>query len=202
MATTSRGSKGRSTTKRPTVRGKATVARAKAPSVRARKPANAAASAQKAAAGYANGVLKSVRQRPLTAAVLAAGAAGAAAFLWAKRALIGEQASVARSKVRDKAVVARGKIGDLREQAGEQAAVLREEAGEKAKAFRGKLNERFFAVEEAIDLDPVREIDAQGARRAPKKSQSDIAAEALSLKQLGDSDPLLDEQSKVGAVAY
>jgi len=181
MATTSRGPKGRRTTKSST-------ARAAKPATRARKPATALESARDTAGGYAGTVLKTIRARPLAAASLAAGTAGTVAFLWAKRALIGEQAAVAREK-----------IGDLREQASDQAGVLRAEAGEKAKAFRGKLNERFFATEEATEFDAAGEVRGRGR---PNKLQNEISQEALTLKQLGDSEPMLDDQSKVGAIAY
>lgn len=181
MASTSRGPKRRSTTKTANKR-------AVKPAARPRARTTALETARETAGGYAGNFLKTIRARPLAAAALAAGTAGTAAFLWAKRALIGEQAAVARDK-----------IGDLREQASDQAGVLRAEAGEKAKAFRGKLNERFFATEEATAFDPAGEVRGHGR---PKKSQSEISQEALTLKQLGDTDPMLDDQSKVGAIAY
>lgn len=48
---------------------------------------------------------------------------------------------------------------------------------------------------------------ARPSRRGAAKSQSDIAEEALTLKETGKkarrpADPMIDEQTKVGAVAY
>ena len=179
MATTTRSPKGRTPAKRSTTKT----------TPRSRKPVSALESARETAGGYAGDLIETIRARPLAAAAVVATTAGAAALLWAQRKLIGEQASVARSK-----------IGDLRDEASEKASELREDAGEKAKAFRGKLNERFFATEEATDLDPETEVRAAGD--LPTKSQAEIAQEALTLKQLGEVDPLLGNQSKVGAIAY
>ena len=184
MATTTRSPKGRTPAKRSPVKRNGAKS---AP--RAHKPASSLETVRETTGDYASSLLETIRARPLAAAAVVATTAGAAALLWAQRKLIGEQASVARAK-----------IGDLREEAGEKASVLREEAGEKVKAFRGKLNERFFATEQATDVDPAAEVRA--ARDLPTKSQAEIAQEALTLKQLGEVDPLLDNQSKVGAIAY
>lgn len=184
MATTTRSPKGPTPAKRTSA--KRTVAKS-AP--RTRKPASSLDTVRDTAGGYAGGLLETIRARPLAAAAVVASTAGAAALLWAQRKLIGEQASIARDK-----------IGDLRDEAGEKASELREEAGEKAKAFRGKLNERFFAAGEATDVNP--EAETRVLHSAPTKTQAEIAQEALTLKQNGEVDPLLDNQSKVGAIAY
>lgn len=117
--------------------------------------------------GYAGEFLKAVRARPLAAAAIAASAAGAGAFLWAKRAVIGEQA----------------------ESAGEKLADLRDRASDQAITLRDKISERILSSEDSDNRIPV----------SPERSQSDIAAEALSLKEL---EPLAAEQSQVGAIAY
>ena len=137
------------------------------------------ASTSEIVGGTAGSFLKAIRARPYAAAAIAAGAAGASAFLWAKRAMIGEQAGVAGDK-----------IGELADRAGEQAGTL-----------RGKINDRFFAAENSSDVGPASaaKADRMTSGRRSKRSQSDIAAEALSLKQI---DPMVAEQSKVGAVAY
>lgn len=117
--------------------------------------------------GYAGGFLKAVRARPLAAAAIAASAAGAGAFLWAKRAVIGEQAESAGQK-----------LGELRDRASDQATTLRD-----------KISDRFLSSEDGDDRTPV----------SSERSQSNISAEGLSLKQL---EPLAAEQSQVGAIAY
>lgn len=181
MATTTRGRKADGTGKRSTPAG-----RAKRPASCSRKTTSSLETVRETAGGYAGNALKTIRRRPYTAALLAAGTAGAAAFLWAKRALIGEQAAVAREK-----------LGELRDQASDQVAALREEAGERAKGFRGKLNERFFATGEATAEDLVNDV-----KRGARKAQRELSREALSLKELGEKDSILPEQSKVGAIAY
>lgn len=185
MATTTRGTP-RGTTKRPT-------------ETRTRKPAARSTSSKASettleplkdvAGGYAGSFIQAVRSRPLAAAAIAASAAGAGTFLWAKRALIGEQANVAGEK-----------LGELGKQASKQAVMLKAKAGEQATALRGKFNERFFAADEATGFDPMSE--AQRASRSSKKTQGQIAEEALSLKEIVEIDPMTAEQSKVGAVAY
>ena len=185
MATTTRGTP-RGTTKRSTT-------------TRTRKPAARSTSSkaskttfdsvQDVASGYAGSFLQAVRSRPLAAAAIAAGAAGAGTFLWAKRALIGEQAAVAGEK-----------LGELRDQATEQAVMLKAKAGGQATALRGKFNERFFAADATTGFDPITE--AQRGDRSSKKTQGQIAEEALSLKEIGEIDAMAAEQSKVGAVAY
>lgn len=133
------------------------------------------ASTSKIAGGTAGSFVKAIRARPYAAAAIAAGAAGASAFLWAKRALIGEQAGVAGDK-----------FGEL---------------ADRASTLRGKINDRFFAAEDNSDVGPASaaKADRMTSGRRSKRSQSDIAAEELSLKQI---DPMVAEQSKVGAVAY
>ena len=182
MATNTRGPK--------STAAKRTPARAK-PAGRQQSAGTTLQRVAETAGGYAGPVVKTVRSRPYTAVAFLAGTAAAAAFLWVKRAVIGEQTAAAREK-----------ISDLREQAGEQAGILREEAGEKVKAFRGKLNERFVASGEATEIDVEGEARAHVGEFAPRKSQSEIAAEALSLKQIGETDRSPGEQSKVGAIAY
>ncbi len=185
MATTTRGTP-RGTTKR------ATATRSRKPAARStsgKASETTLDSVKDVAGGYAGNFIKAVRARPYAAAAIAAGAAGAGTFLWAKRALIGEQAAVATEK-----------LGELRDQAGEQAVILKAKASEQATTLRGKFNERFFAADEATGFDPISEAPRAG--RSSKKTQSPIAEEALSLKETAKIDPIATEQSKVGAVAY
>lgn len=135
------------------------------------------AGTKKAVGNSAGGFMQAIRARPYAAAAIAAGAAGASAFLWAKRAFIGEQASAAGEK-----------LTELRDQASEQATVL-----------KGKVSDRLFASDEGMDSVSAAKAERMNSRGSDR-SQSDIAAEALSLKQIGE--PTLAEQSKVGAVAY
>lgn len=196
MATTSRGTP-RGTTKHSTT-------------TRTRKPAARSTSSsatestlepvKKTVGGYGGSFIKAVRARPYAAAAIAAGAAGAGTFLWAKRALIGEQAGVASEKLAELRDQASDKASVLKAKASEQAGVLKAKAGEQATSLRGKFNERFFAADEATGFDPVAE--AQRSDRASKKTQSELAEEALTLKETGKSDPMIAEQIKVGAVSY
>jgi hypothetical protein len=171
MATTTR-TRAPNSTKR-----KATAPRSRSTASRANSTSKA--SANEIVGGYAGGFLQAVRARPYAAAAIAAGAAGASAFLWAKRAMIGEQASAA----------------------GEKLVELRGQASDQASALKGKVSERFFASDDSSDMDPASaaKTERMSSRRS-KRSQSEIAAEALSLKQVGD--PMAAEQSKIGAVAY
>ncbi len=121
---------------------------------------------------FDRGLLDSARERPFTAAAAIGGAVAAGVFLWSKRNQISDQ------------------ISDLSEQLNE----WREGSG----------SDRGFGSGSFAD-------DSQGfiARSGRKgaKSQSDIAEEALTLKETGKknkrpSDPTIDQQTKVGAVAY
>ena len=128
----------------------------RAPATAARKPAaskSTTASIAKATAGNsisaaADSVIKTVKARPLTAAAIAAGAAGAGALLWAKRGQIAEQAEALSEKASElggrlgeKASTLGGKIGD-------QATALGEKAGE----IGDKVKARFAADDAAASL--------------------------------------------------
>jgi hypothetical protein len=164
MATTTRTRASNSTKRKTSTPRQAAASRANG---RAHK-----ASGSTIAEGYAGGFLQAVRARPYAAAAIAAGAAGASAFLWAKRAIISDQASAAGAK-----------LGEFRSQASDQATALKD-----------KVSERFFAS----DGDNAT-TDGMSTRRS-KRAQSDISVEALSLKQIGE--PIVAKQSKIGAVAY
>ena len=186
MATTTRGT-GRGTTKTTKA---APARRGPAKGTRARKPAASLVSATTSSADdIAQGLLKAVRARPYAAAAIAAGAAGASAFLWAKRALIGDQAAAAGEK-----------LGELRDQTEEQVSAVRlkaRSAGKKAKA-------KLFKDEASDGAAPNGDVEMLSTP-APrgKKSQRQISEEALSLKQTGDQyDKMLGDEIKVGAIAY
>ena len=120
------------------------------------------------------GFLNAVRQRPLASAAIAAGAAGAGAFLWAKRSQLSNQFS------------------DITD----------------------SLSERFSGSEDSgydsgTGMDPASEYVSQpmGSGGLSTKTQSDIAEEALSMKDIGiqserPMDPTLAQQSKAGVIAY
>ena len=114
------------------------------------------------------GFLAAVKARPLASAVFAAGAAGASAFLWAKRAQLTDQ------------------INELTEAVSERFASSGEDSAEsysEGEAFSGSGG-------------------GSGRKGRGKRSQSEIAEEALSLKETGRQDETLAGQSKVGAIAY
>lgn len=122
-------------------------------------------SAAKSSSG--GGFIDAVRARPLTTAAIAGAAASAGAFLWAKRATLGEQ-------------------------------------------FTNLTDSLGSSSEEPSGMDPASAAKSRritAARKPGRKTQSDIAAEALTLKQTGEKnnipvDDTIENQNKVGAVAY
>ena len=143
-------------------------------STTARKPApkSTVEKASEAVTSSTGSFIDTVRKSPIASAAIAAGVAGAGALIWANRSQIAEQA------------------GAL----GEKASELGGKIGERASAVGGKLSEQASALG-----DKVSEKYA-AATSGATKSRQDIAEEALSLKQIGD--PMIAEQSKVGAVSY
>ena len=135
-------------------------------------PKSTVEKASEAVTSSAGSFIDTVRKSPIASAAIAAGVAGAGALIWANRSQIAEQA------------------GAL----GEKASELGGKIGERASAVGGKLSEQASALG-----DKVSEKYANATGGATKSKQ-DIAEEALSLKQSGD--PMIAEQSKVGAVSY
>lgn len=135
-------------------------------------PKSTVEKASEAVTSSAGSFINTVRKSPIASAAIAAGVAGAGALIWANRSQIAEQA------------------GAL----GEKASELGGKIGERASAVGGKLSEQASALG-----DKVSEKYANATGGATKSKQ-DIAEEALSLKQSGD--PMIAEQSKVGAVSY
>lgn len=121
-----------------------------------------------------NGVLGSLRDRPLTSAALAAGAAAAGAFLWSRRAQIGEQA---------------GKLGER----------VSEQYDRASERFASGSDNETTGMDPASEAKSKRIRSARST-----KSQSEISRDALDLKQAGETTPEGDiqQQSKVGAIAY
>ncbi|WP_395001268.1 hypothetical protein [Sphingomonas sp.] len=88
MATTNGRTRGRGTSDSKT--GNTGPSRSRASSGRSNR---SEASARDVAGGYAGGFIEAVKARPLTTAAIAASAAGASAFLWAKRTQLADQVS-------------------------------------------------------------------------------------------------------------
>ncbi|RST30837.1 hypothetical protein HMF7854_08290 [Sphingomonas ginkgonis] len=130
------------------------------------------ASAREQAGGYAGGFIEAIKSRPLTTAAIAGVAASAGAFLFAKRAAVGEQVS----NLTDKVSEVSGKLVGSDDSA-DQSPLTGMDSASEAKSQR------------------------MSSGRRSRKSQTDIANEALSLKQSGDSSTVPD-QSQVGAIAY
>ncbi len=139
-----------------------------------RKPApkSTVEKASDAVTGTASSFIDTVKKSPIASAAIAAGVAGAGALIWANRSQIAEQAGALGEKASDLG----GKIG-------ERASAVGGKLSDQASAFGDKVSEKYAA-----------------ATGGTAKSQQDIAEEALSLKQSGD--PMIAEQSKVGAVSY
>ena len=150
-----------------------------------RKPApkSTVEKASEAVSSSAGSFIDTVKKSPIASAAIAAGVAGAGALIWANRSQIAEQAGA----LGEKASELGGKIGERASAVGEklteQAASIGGKLSDQASAFGDKVSEKYAA-----------------ATGGTAKSQQDIAEEALSLKQSGD--PMIAEQSKVGAVSY
>ncbi|WP_310467019.1 hypothetical protein [Sphingomonas sp.] len=122
---------------------------------------------------YSDSWLGSARDNGLTAAVAVGGAVAAGAFLWSRRAQISEE------------------ISRLGEQIGEWRESMMADSNEQS--FEDDSSETAFI--------------AKPKRATSKKSQREIAEEALTLKDSGPTaqrpvDPMIDDQLKVGTVAY
>ena len=139
-----------------------------------RKPApkSTVEKASEAVSSSAGSFIDTVKKSPIASAAIAAGVAGAGALIWANRSQIAEQAGA----LGEKASELGGKIS-------ERASAVGGKLSDQASAFGDKVSEKYAA-----------------ATGRTAKSQQDIAEEALSLKQSGD--PMIAEQSKVGAVSY
>ena len=135
--------------------------------------------ASDAVTGAAGSLIDAVKASPLASAAIVAGVAGAGALIWANRSQIAEQAGV----LGDKASEIGGKLGERASAVGgklsDQAAALGGKISEQATALGDKVSEKFAAATGAVD---------QAAPSFP----ADVFA----------SDPILDEQSKIGAVSY
>ena len=141
MATTKRGG---------TSRDRSTTAKSRSTPSRSTSTRNSATSRE-----TSGSFLAAVRERPLAAAVLAAGAAGASAFLWARRAQLSEQVNT---------------LSDA-------------------------ISERFSGADanEPRGLDPATEYRAQKLT-PPSAGKKGRKASAI--------DPMMEEQSAVGAISY
>ncbi len=122
-----------------------------------------------------NNWLDSARDRPLTAAAAVGGAVAAGVFLWSRRNQISEE------------------IGRLGEQIGEWRDSMQSD-GPFQQASTGDTT-GFIAT------------STKAKRGKGNKSQREIAEEAMTLKDSGSSaerplDPMVEDQLKVGAVAY
>ena len=135
-------------------------------------PKSTVEKASEAVTSSAGSFIDTVRKSPIASAAIAAGVAGAGALIWANRSQIAEQAGA----LGEKASEIGGKIG-------ERASAVSGKLSEQASALGDKVSEKYAAV-----------------TGSAAKSQQEIAEEALSLKQSGD--PMIAEQSKVGAVSY
>ncbi len=130
---------------------------------------------------YDRGWVDSARDRPFTAAVAAAATVGAGVFLWSRRNQISDQLSTLSDQ-----------IAEWREGIqSDDAAFFGDEA----------------AFEQASDKPFLAAPSGKAAKRSGKKSQRDISQEALTLKETGrdsarPADPVVNEQTKVGSVAY
>ncbi|MDP9164442.1 MAG: hypothetical protein M3N06_10160 [Pseudomonadota bacterium] len=109
------------------------------------------ASKREIAGGYAGGFIEAVKARPLTTAAIAAGAAGASAFLWAKRAQLADQ------------------VGELRD----------------------SISERFASDDSASSTDYEDATTASPSSSSTKKA-----------RKASSTDPMMAEQSAVGAISY
>ena len=150
---------------------------------RKRTPEPTVEKASDAITGTASGLLDAVKASPIKSAAIAAGVAGAGALIWSNRSQIAQQASVLGDKA-----------GELGGKLGERAVVAREKLSKQATALGGKLSEQASTIGEKVSDRFV------AATSDPIKTQQEIAEEALTLKQTGD--PMIAEQSKVGAVSY
>lgn len=135
-------------------------------------PKSTVETASEAVTGTASSFIDTVKKSPIASAVIAAGVAGATALIWANRSQIAEQAGALGEKA-----------GELGGKIGERASAVGEKISEQASALGDKVSEKYAS-----------------ATGGTAKSQQDIAEEALSLKEIGD--PMIAEQSKVGAVSY
>lgn len=151
--------------------------------------------AEEAVTGSAASLVDAVKASPIASAAIAAGVAGAGALIWAKRGQIAETAGV----LGEKASELGSKLGDqasaLGSMLGDQASALGSKVGEQASVLGGKISDQAHAI-----ADTVGEKYAAATSTAP--TQREIAEEALTLKEVGKTDPMLAEQSKVGSVSY
>ncbi len=124
---------------------------------------------------YSNNWLDSARDRPLTAAAAVGGAIAAGVFLWSKRNQISEE------------------VGRLGEQIGE---------------WRDSMQSDESFEQASPDAATGFIAQANKAKRGKaRKSQQEIAEEALTLKDSAEVstrplDPVIEDQFKVGTVAY
>lgn len=141
MATTKRGG---------TSRDRSTTAKSRSTPSRSTSSRNSAKSRD-----TSGSFLAAVRERPFAAAAIAAGAAGASAFLWARRAQLTEQVNT---------------LSDA-------------------------ISERFSGADanEPTGLDPATEYQARKLS-PPASGKKGRKASA--------TDPMMDEQSAVGAISY
>lgn len=124
---------------------------------------------------YSNGWMDSARERPFSAAAAVGGAVAAGVFLWSRRNQISDE------------------IGRLGEQIGEWRDSMQS-------------NDGMQRLDEGR-TSPFIAKPAKARRGQSMKSQAEIAEEALSLKASGSTashpaDPVIEDQLKVGAVAY
>lgn len=119
-----------------------------------------------------SGWMDSARERPFTAAAAVGGAVAAGVFLWSRRNQISDQIAGLSDQ-----------LSEWREGLGANSSIT------------------------ADDKDQDESFIARPSRRGARKSQSGIAEDALTLSETGKSarhpsDPQVERQTKVSAVAY
>ena len=100
--------------------------------------------------------LATVRERPFTAAAIAAGAAGASAFLWAKRAQLTEQVGILSDAISER--------------------------------FSGNEASEPTGVDQASEFKPQKMSSPSSSGKKGRKASA--------------TDPMMEEQSAVGAISY
>ncbi|QIL02641.1 hypothetical protein G7078_07480 [Sphingomonas sinipercae] len=123
---------------------------------------------------YSGGFTDLARERPIATAAAAAAAVGAGVFLWSRRGQISDQLSSLSDQISEWSENRRSEMSDGSASEGE--------------------GEGFMA-------------QSTSSRGRGGKSQSRIAKEAMAMKENGNStthpaDPVVEEQTKVGSVAY
>jgi len=154
------------------------------PATRRAPPKSTVEKATEAVSGTAGSFLDAVKASPIASAAIAAGVAGAGALIWAKRGQIADTAGALGEKA-----------SDLGSKLGDQAIAVGTKLGEQASTLSGKISDQASAL-----ADKVSEKYSAATNDAP--TQREIAEEALSLKEVGNTDPMRADQSTVGSISY